>query len=331
MADFVNPGILGSLAAFRSAFDSPISRSRDPNCSGREKMLGEARSKELTRLTSSFVLRRTADLLRKFLPEKNELVVFCPLTTLQKTIYKAILRSKAVSNLVANSGTSSMGGIALSCLTKLKKVSNHPSLVFSDSKDGEKDVEDHDVLAHFPEDFDPIAAAIRPELSGKLLLLDQLVTAIVTKTSDKLVVVSNYTQTLDLLASVFSCRGIKSLRLDGSLKSTERTALVDRFNASYSTERIFLLSAQAGGVGLNLIGGNRLILFDCSWNPGIAAVQLLSSVLLTAVSAVDIQAMARIWRDGQKKPVWIYRLLSVGSIDEKMFQRQLRKQEARRV
>lgn len=71
---------------------------------------------------------------------------------------------------------------------------------------------------------------------------------------------------------------------------------------------VLLLSAKAGGVGLNLIGASNLILYDSDWNP-----------------ASDQQAMARIWRDGQKKNVHIYRLLTSGTIEEKIFQRQISK------
>lgn len=69
-----------------------------------------------------------------------------------------------------------------------------------------------------------------------------------------------------------------------------------------------MLSAKAGGVGLNLPGASRLVLFDSDWNP-----------------ASDMQAMARIWRDGQKKKVYIYRLLTTGTIEEKIYQRQISK------
>ena len=72
---------------------------------------------------------------------------------------------------------------------------------------------------------------------------------------------------------------------------------------------MFLLSSKAGGVGLNLIGGNIVILYDIDWNP-----------------ANDQQAMARVWRDGQRKNVLIYRLLTTGTIEEKIFQRQVLKQ-----
>jgi Helicase conserved C-terminal domain len=77
---------------------------------------------------------------------------------------------------------------------------------------------------------------------------------------------------------------------------------------THSPVVIFLLSAKAGGVGLNLIGASRLILVDSDWNP-----------------SHDLQAMARIHRDGQKRPVFIYRLLTCGTIDEKIFQRAITK------
>ena len=72
---------------------------------------------------------------------------------------------------------------------------------------------------------------------------------------------------------------------------------------------MFFLSTRAGGAGLNLIGASRLFLLDSDWNP-----------------AMDLQAMARIWRDGQTRTCHIYRLLATGLIDEKMFQRQLYKE-----
>jgi hypothetical protein len=97
--------------------------------------------------------------------------------------------------------------------------------------------------------------------------------------------------------------------LDGSTPIKKRQELVDRFNVPMAQEIVFLLSSKAGGVGLNLIGANRLILFDPDWNP-----------------ANDAQAMGRVWRDGQKKKVFLYRLLCTGSIEEKVYQRQVSKQ-----
>lgn len=86
---------------------------------------------------------------------------------------------------------------------------------------------------------------------------------------------------------------------------------------------MFLLSTKAGGEGLNLIGASRLVLFDCDWNP--AYERLLTDEIFPNLKSVR-QAMARVWRDGQKKDVHIYRLLTTGTIDEKIFQRQVVKQ-----
>lgn len=99
------------------------------------------------------------------------------------------------------------------------------------------------------------------------------------------------------------------LRLDGTMTINKRQKLVDRFNNPDGSEFVFLLSSKAGGCGLNLIGANRLVLFDPDWNP-----------------ASDQQALARVWRDGQKKDCFVYRFIATGSIEEKIFQRQSHKQ-----
>ena len=88
----------------------------------------------------------------------------------------------------------------------------------------------------------------------------------------------------------------------------KRAKLVEQFNDPDSNDFVFMLSSKAGGCGLNLIGANRLIMFDPDWNP-----------------ANDDQAMARVWRDGQRKRCFIYRLIASGTIEEKMLQRQLHK------
>ncbi|EFN80285.1 DNA repair and recombination protein RAD54B [Harpegnathos saltator] len=127
-------------------------------------------------------------------------------------------------------------------------------------------------------------------------------------TNEKLVLVSYYTQTLDLLQTVCSVERLKYLRLDGATSTTTRSKVIEQFNTKTDESKILLLSAKAGGVGLNLPGASRLVLFDSDWNP-----------------ASDMQAMARIWRDGQKKDVYIYRLLTTGTIEEKIYQRQISK------
>ncbi|KAM0895635.1 hypothetical protein ACQ4PT_023723 [Festuca glaucescens] len=152
------------------------------------------------------------------------------------------------------------------------------------------------------------------ELSGKMHVLARLLGHLRLKTDDRIVLVSNYTQTLDLFAQLCRERRYPYVRLDGSTSINKRQKLVNQFNDLSRDEFVFLLSSKAGGCGLNLVGGNRLVLFDPDWNP-----------------ANDKQAAARVWRDGQKKRVYIYRFLSTGTIEEKVYQRQMSKEGLQKV
>ena len=120
-------------------------------------------------------------------------------------------------------------------------------------------------------------------------------------------VVSSFSAALDSAGALCASLGLATDRLDGRTPPEVRSGLVREFNAGRGG-RVMLLSCVAGGAGLTLVGASRLVLFDTSWNP-----------------AHDHQAMARVWRDGQTRPVTIYRLLAAGTIEEKVFQRQLLK------
>jgi DNA repair and recombination protein RAD54B len=129
----------------------------------------------------------------------------------------------------------------------------------------------------------------------------------ITSLKEKVVLISNYTKTLNLLELILKKLNISFIRLDGSTPNNMRSKLVNSFNKTDSIN-VFLLSSKAGGMGINLVGASRLILFDNDWNP-----------------AIDLQSMSRIHRDGQQKHCFIYRLMTTGCIDEKIFQRQLMK------
>ncbi|KAK5130502.1 hypothetical protein LTR08_001982 [Meristemomyces frigidus] len=297
MVDFVNPGLLNNYTTFKREFETPILKSQQPGTTEKDQEKGEARGKELANITGMFILRRTAEILSKYLPPKTEYVVFCRPTGAQASVYRAIIESPTFNAALGSSS------VTLELINVLKKVCNSPTLLLKKGAKGE-DITKPELLACIP------PSLLRtPGASGKLQVLDTLLHQIRTSGEEKVVLVSNYTSTMDMLAILLTSLSYSFLRLDGSTPANKRQGLVDRFNRSPpSNSFVFLLSAKAGGTGLNLIGASRLVLFDLDWNP-----------------ATDLQAMARVHRDGQKRPCFIYRMVTQGALDEKIFQRQVSK------
>lgn len=283
VANFAVPGILGDLSTFRRLYERPMSQANQRNASKAQKDNGRKQSKALDVITSQFVLRRLQkDILKSLLPPRTEVLLFCRPTDRQCEIYESI----------AHRASKSIGGIddcnnPLMLLTELRKLCTHPSLL--DDTDAAADV----------------------SLSGKLAVLGNLLGSIRRNNpTDKVVIVSNFTSALTVIETcIFRKNEMSFLRLDGSTDNKSRGALVDTFNnCSVEHSFAFLLSAKAGGCGLNLIGANRLICVDADWNP-----------------ATDQQAMARVYREGQTKPCYIYRLFTTGTVEEVIYQRQLQK------
>lgn len=330
MVDFINPGVLGTQEGFRREYMFPILRGREPTASERERRrMGEAQN-EMSGIVNEFILRRINTLNAEHLPPKLVQVVCCNLTGIQQNMYQHLVSSKDMQHVLDGKQVN-----CLSSIQMLMKLSNHPSLVAEDGPaagvggGGRRAAarrvsyaeEDRATAAPGADGmgrFLPIApgsggrnAPVHPEWSGKMFVLYRLMREMRKpgNGNDKIVIVSNYTQTLDLIGRMCRENTWGFCRLDGSIGMKKRQGMVDEFNDPSSNLVAFLLSSKAGGCGLNLIGGNRLVLFDPDWNP-----------------AVDKQAAARCWRDGQKKRCFTYRFLATGTVEEKIFQRQLSKE-----
>jgi DNA repair and recombination protein RAD54B len=299
MVDFVNPGLLGTANTFKKEFEGPILKSRQPEASKKDIEKGTARGEELSSLTKMFILRRTAELLSKYLPPKTEYVLFCRPTQAQVQVYQHVIASPFFGKVIGSPEAS------LQLITLLKKVCNTPRLLKKD-EDAASNSNVAELLEVIPSE---ILHQAPVKSSAKFRVLDQLLKRLSKTTNEKIVLVSNYTSTLDLLGQHLASLSLPFLRLDGSTPAAKRQDLVDAFNRTPASKNFaFLLSAKSGGAGINLIGASRLILFDVDWNP-----------------ATDLQAMARIHRDGQERPVKIYRFLMAGGMDEKIYQRQVTK------
>lgn len=302
LISFANPGLLGTRLEFRKRFEIPILRGRDADASDKDRQRGDECLSELLGVVNKFIIRRSNDLLSKYLPLKYEHVVFCSSAPFQNDLYNYFIKSPDIQALLRGKGSQPLKAINI-----LKKLCNHPDLLdLSNDLPGCEE--------HFPDDYVPKEARgrdrdVKPLYSGKMAVLDRMLKRIRADTDDKIVLISNYTSTLDLFERLCRNEAYPCLRLDGSMNVNKRQKLVDKFNDPDGGQFVFLLSSKAGGCGINLIGANRLILFDPDWNP-----------------AADQQALARVWRDGQKKDCFVYRFIATGTIEEKVFQRQSHKQ-----
>eukprot|EP01052_Picozoa_sp_SAG31_P009466 SAG31_NODE_497_length_14862_cov_6.951568_11_plen_356_part_00 len=270
MCNFANPDCLGTLQSFRRNFAACIEKSRDANATPEQQQVGQLRSEQLAKQTASFVLRRSnQSILAAHLPPKTNRVVFCRLSSLQVELYKHVLDSKALRQMFSKS-CAKMDTAALVLIGHLRKICNHPYLVHPDMKKQRQtetktgDVASSDLYESMRpifasadrEDFDRTRMA--PDHSSKLKVVRELLTAARHKNeNDRFVIVSNFTSTLDVIAELCQRHKMSFVRLDGSTPSASRQSLVNKFNQS-SADFVFLLSAKAGGCGINLIGANRL-------------------------------------------------------------------------
>ena len=324
MVGFCNPGLLGTPAEFAKKYERPILAGREPDCTELEMEKAQAANTELSDLVNKFILRRTNTILSKHLPPKVVEVVCCKLSPLQQALYEHFLSSKAATQALTGKATA-----VLPAITALKKLCNHPKLIYDMIKGAKNTGNAAAGFATCAEFFTPgmyDSGSGRSgrggggmmhgweNHSGKFAVLGRLLANLRAETKDRIVIISNYTQTLDLIAHMCRERNYPHVRLDGSTSIGKRQKLVKAFNDPTSNSFVFLLSSKAGGCGINLIGGNRLVLFDPDWNP-----------------ANDKQAAARCWRDGQKKKCYLYRFLASGTIEEKVFQRQLSKESLQNV
>nr|AAM48446.1 RE70645p [Drosophila melanogaster]AAV36858.1 RE74565p [Drosophila melanogaster] len=146
----------------------------------------------------------------------------------------------------------------------------------------------------------PVFNLHRP--SSKINMVIQILkTSILKSSDDKAIVVSQWTSVLDILRDHLSKDGVATLSLNGTIPVKNRQDIVNEFNDRNNQKRVLLLSLTAGGVGLNLIGANHLLLLDLHWSPQLEA-----------------QAQDRIYRVGQKKNVIIYKFMCVDTVEQRI-------------
>ncbi|KAK6463186.1 transcriptional regulator [Scheffersomyces coipomensis] len=251
--------------------------------------------KDLQKKIQPFILRRLKKDVEKSLPSKTERILRVELSDMQTEYYKNII-TKNYSAL--NAGNKGAQISLLNVMSELKKASNHPYLF-----DG---AEDRVLAKAGSASRDNILRGIIMS-SGKMVLLEQLLTRL-KKEGHRVLIFSQMVRLLDILGDYLSIKGYQFQRLDGGIPSAQRRISIDHFNAPDSKDFCFLLSTRAGGLGINLMTADTVIIFDSDWNP-----------------QADLQAMARAHRIGQKNHVSVYRFVSKDTVEEQILERARKK------
>ncbi|KAL5594658.1 hypothetical protein BROUX41_001574 [Berkeleyomyces rouxiae] len=309
--EFAYPGLLGTdTRAFSQHFEMPIRDGHHRNATNLAIMTAEKCARTLRETVKPYMLRRIKADVADSLPPKSEQVFFCKLTPQQEETYINFIEAPHIKALVANDKAQQQRNAVFAAIDTLRKICNHPDLRWGKrhEKCGSEGRRPKGFRKHeHGNDIDDEADFGNPERSTKMQVLISLL-RISKNFGHKTLVFSQSLPMLDIIERYLKDEGYAYVRMDGTTSQIERQPMVDRFNKSKELE-VFLLTPQTGGVGLNLTGANRVILFDPSWNP-----------------ATDKQAVERAWRLGQKRPVEIYRLLTPGTIEEKIYRKQLYKQ-----
>ncbi|XP_019447576.1 PREDICTED: CHD3-type chromatin-remodeling factor PICKLE-like isoform X1 [Lupinus angustifolius] len=237
----------------------------------------------LHKMLAPHLLRRVKKDVMTELPPKKELILRVELSSKQKEYYKAILTRNY--EILTRRGGAQIS--LINVVMELRKLCCHPYM-FEGAQPHLDDTE---------EAFKQLL-----ESSGKLQLLDKIMTKL-KEQGHRVLVYTQFQHMLDLLEDYCSYKNWYYERIDGKVGGAERQIRIDRFNAKNSTRFCFLLSTRAGGIGINLATADTVIIYDSDWNPH-----------------ADLQAMARAHRLGQTNKVMIFRLITRGTIEERMMQ-----------
>lgn len=283
--DFVFPGRLGTLPVFQAQFAVPINIGGYANATNIQVQTAYKCAVVLRDLINPYLLRRMKNDVAADLPRKSEQVLFCKLTSVQRKAYEEFIGSNEMESIFAGKRQVLYG------VDILRKICNHPDLVHRElyqKKPG----------YHYGAE----------EKSGKMKVVRALL-ELWKRQGHRTLLFSQTRQMLDILERfIRDIGGLQYQRMDGGTTIGIRQSIVDEFNTDPSID-VFLLTTRVGGLGINLTGADRVIIFDPDWNP-----------------STDVQARERAWRLGQKREVTIYRLMTSGTIEEKIYHRQIFKQ-----
>ena len=310
--DFLMPGFLGTEKVFQDRFAKPIAASRNAKSSSKEQERGALAIESLHKQVLPFLLRRLKEEVLEDLPPKIVQNYYCDLSDLQKKLFDDFTK-KEKKSLEAKAGSADKEAKQhiFQALQYMRKLCNSPALVL---REGHKQ---YDMVqaqlksrGSFLRDIEhaPKLGALRD------LLIDcgigaaapsegEIGTGANYVSQHRALIFCQMKEMLDMVENDVLRKRLDSvqyLRLDGSVEASKRQNIVNKFNTDPSYD-VLLLTTSVGGLGLNLTGADTVIFVEHDWNP-----------------QKDLQAMDRAHRIGQKKVVNVYRLITRGTLEEKI-------------
>ncbi|KAI0115018.1 hypothetical protein F4814DRAFT_448855 [Daldinia grandis] len=308
--DFLMPGFLGAEKVFLDRFAKPIAASRFSKASSKEQEAGALAIEALHKQVLPFLLRRLKEEVLDDLPPKILQNYYCDLSDLQRKLFEEFTKkqSKKLTEEAGRDDKEAKQHI-FQALQYMRKLCNSPALVMTPSNKLYDDTQRF-LAKQGTSVEDPVHA---PKLTAlKDLLVDCGIGIEGTDSNDPLyqpikphraLIFCQMKEMLDMVQNTVLKRMLPSvsyLRLDGSVEANKRQDIVNKFNKDPSYDCL-LLTTSVGGLGLNLTGADTVIFVEHDWNP-----------------QRDLQAMDRAHRIGQKKVVNVYRLITRGTLEEKI-------------
>ncbi|KAE8164187.1 hypothetical protein BDV40DRAFT_119947 [Aspergillus tamarii] len=319
MINWIAEGYLGEFVEFKAKFVEPITEGLYVDSTYTERRKSLVKLQVLKEILAPKINRADISVLAGSLPTKVEFVITVPLTDLQKQAYDSYVESIL-------QGKGAYGSAQLwSWLAILSLCCNHPSCfrdkLLSRASDAQKINKRLDDMEMIPGD-EPIAQAGLPdserlvseqerifatvpdikalEMSHRARIMNMIIDESI-RAGDKILVFSHSIPTLNYIEYVLQSSNRKYSRLDGRTPVVTRQDATKRFNRG-SEQQVYLISTRAGGLGLNIPGANRVIIFDFKFSP-----------------VWEEQAVGRAYRLGQQKPVFVYRFIAGGTFEEVMY------------
>ncbi|CCX05040.1 Similar to Probable helicase mot1; acc. no. O43065 [Pyronema omphalodes CBS 100304] len=313
--DFLMPGFLGTEKVFLDRFAKPIAASRNSKSNSKEQEAGALAIEALHKQVLPFLLRRLKEEVLDDLPPKIIQNYYCDLSDLQKRLYDdfAKKQSKVVAQDLGDSDKSKKQHI-FQALQYMRKLCNSPALVLNEKHHQYESVQKQllkdkttlrdpihapklgalrDLLVDCGIGVDPSSGGMGGELPAAGNAISQHRALIFCQLKEMCDIVEN-----DVFKQLLP--SLTYMRMDGSTDARKRQELVTKFNGDPSID-VLLLTTHVGGLGLNLTGADTVIFVEHDWNP-----------------QKDMQAMDRAHRIGQKKVVNVYRLITRGTLEEKI-------------